>query len=115
MAESQWKNANARSVLRPFVCEIANQIDVEVILPYMKSVFDKFQIDRIRVEKTSFQQNERLLSTVVRSGPNGLSNFMKAIDECYPNIAARIQNRKTVSEQPPQLYVHQVKANSKYF
>lgn len=107
---------NSRAMLQPIYCEMANLIDAKMIIPYMKDVLDTYQIERIRAEKTPFKENERLLSTVFKLGPNGLKSFMTALDQCYPNIALQIrQGRIKLSEQTSQLSIHPTKAKGKSY
>jgi len=92
---------NSQAVLRPVFCELANQLDVEVILPFMKDVLGAYHTDRILAEKTSFKRNERLISTVSKLGPNALTRFLMALDQFYPHLALQIrQGRKQLPDQP---------------
>ena len=107
---------NGRSVLQPIYCELANQIDAKTIIPHMKDVLDSYQVDRICAEKTPFKENEKLLTTIFRLGPNGLISFMAALDQCYPNIALQIrQGSMKLSEQPYQLSIHPTKVKGKNY
>ena len=80
-----------RSILKRYNCTLAERIEVDSVLPYLRDVIDSYQADRIYAEKTSFKQNEKLLSTVSRAGPKGLTQLMKALDICYPNISSQMR------------------------
>ena len=80
-----------RAVLQRNNCLLAEGIEAKSVLPYLRDVIDTYQADRIYAEKSSFKQNEKLLSTVSKAGPNGISYFMKALEVCYPNLASQMR------------------------
>lgn len=82
-----------RSVFKRHFCTLAEEIEARLILPYLEDVIDTYEADRIYAENTSFKQNEILLTTILKHGPNGLAYFMKALDVCYPKLSSQIRQK----------------------
>ena len=80
-----------RSAMQKLHCKIVENIDVSLLLPYMKDSMDVYLLDQVSSQRTHLKQAERLLSIVKKGGAATFTYFMKAMDVCYPHLAGLIR------------------------
>ena len=79
-----------RGILRSHRLELMKDLEVKKLLPYLANVLDQDDEDEVKAEAARRDMIDKLLDILPRKGPAAFDNFVKALKNIQPHLAASL-------------------------